>query len=212
MEEQILEGKTTIKLRQKEAMPQEMKKMRIDVWSGMFFSNLAMFFIILTCAATLFPAGITNIRTAADAAAALKPLAGQYASLLFAVGVIGVGLLGVPVLAGSASYALSESFGWKQGLYRKLQQAYNFYGVIIISMAVGLVLNFVGIDPIKALIYSAVANGIVAPAVLIPIVQMSGNKKIMGEWANRPIVSLVGWVTVGIMAISGAAAMAALLM
>lgn len=211
VEEEILQGRTTLKLRQSETTDAEIKKMRVDIWSGMFFSNLAMFFIILTCAATLFGAGITNIQTAAEAAAALKPLAGQYAFLLFAVGIIGVGLLGVPVLAGSASYALSESFGWKQGLYRKFKQAHAFYGVIILSMAIGLSLNFVGIDPILALIYSAVANGIVAPIILVLIVHMSDNKKIMGARTNGKIISGVGWLTAAIMILTGLATIAAII-
>jgi len=211
VEEEILQGKTSIKLRRSETTDLEIKKMRVDIWSGMFFSNLAMFFIILTCAATLFRAGITNISTAAEAAAALRPLAGQYAFLLFAVGIIGVGLLGVPVLAGSASYALSESFGWKQGLYRKFKKARAFYGVIILSMLIGLGLNFIGLDPIKALIYSAVANGIVAPVILVLIVHMSDNKKIMGNKTNGKTVSAVGWITALVMIIAGVATIAALL-
>jgi NRAMP (natural resistance-associated macrophage protein)-like metal ion transporter len=211
VEEEILSGKSTIRLRQKETTDAEIKKMRVDIWSGMFFSNLAMFFIILTCAATLFNAGITNIQTAAEAASALRPLAGQYAFLLFAIGIIGVGLLGVPVLAGSASYALSESFGWKQGLYRKFKQAQAFYGVIILSMIIGLILNFVGLDPIKALIYSAVANGIVAPVILVLIVHMSDNKKIMGKRVNGKTASAIGWITALVMIIAGVATIAALL-
>jgi Mn2+/Fe2+ NRAMP family transporter len=185
--------------------------MRVDIWSGMFFSNLAMFFIILVCAATLFNAGITNISTAAEAAAALKPLAGQYAFLLFAVGIIGVGLLGVPVLAGSASYALSENFGWKQGLYRKFKQAQAFYGVIILSMAIGLGLNFVGLDPIKALIYSAVLNGIVAPVILVLIVHMGDNQKIMGKRTNGKTISAIGWITALVMIVAGVATIAAMI-
>jgi NRAMP (natural resistance-associated macrophage protein)-like metal ion transporter len=211
VEEEILQGRTTIKLRQTETTDAEIKKMRVDIWSGMFFSNLAMFFIILTCAATLYRAGITNISTAAEAAAALKPLAGQYAFLLFAIGIIGVGLLGVPVLAGSASYALSESFGWKQGLYLKFKKARAFYGVIILSMGLGLILNFVGLDPIKALIYSAVANGIVAPVILVLIVHMSDNKKIMGNRTNGKIISAVGWIATIVMIIAGVATIAAML-
>jgi len=211
VEEQILEGKTSIKLRASETTPQEIKKMRVDIWSGMFFSNLAMFFIILTCGAVLFTHGIVNIQTAAQAAAALRPLAGNYAFLLFAVGIIGVGMLGVPVLAGSASYALSESFGWKQGLYRKLQQAYNFYGVIFVAMILGLILNFVGLDPIKALIYSAVLNGLVAPVILVLIVQMSDNKKIMSSHKNNPVLSALGWITAGLMIIVAVATIASLI-
>ncbi|OGH43773.1 MAG: iron transporter [Candidatus Levybacteria bacterium RIFCSPLOWO2_02_FULL_37_11] len=194
VEEQIQAGKTTIKLRQEETSNHEIKKMRIDVMSGMFFSNLVMFFVIAATAATLFKGGITNIQTAADAAAALRPIAGDYAYLLFAIGIIGTGMLAIPVLAGSASYAISESFGWKYGLFRKLKEANAFYGVIIFSTLIGVGLNFIGIDPIKALIYSAVGNGLVAPVVLILIIALSSNKKIMGNRANHPVVSLLGWL------------------
>jgi Mn2+/Fe2+ NRAMP family transporter len=124
---------------------------------------------------------------------------------LFAVGIIGTGLLAIPVLAGSSSYALAESFNWKEGLYRNLQQAYAFYGVIIISMLVGLAINFIGIDPIKALIYSAVANGLVAPIILFMIIVISSNKKVMGHWRNRGYATLVGWVVFGLMTASGLA-------
>lgn len=211
VEEEILEGRTTIKERKENTAPSEIKKMRVDVWSGMFFSNLVMFFIIVTCAATLFQNGIINIQTSADAAAALKPLAGRYAYLLFAVGIIGTGLLAVPVLAGSASYAISEAFGWKQGLYRKLKEASAFYGVIIISMLLGMLLNFTRIDPIKALIYSAVANGLVAPLILILIAQISGNSKIMGNWVNKPLTSFLGWLIAILMMLVGVATLAAFL-
>lgn len=208
VEEQILEGKTTIKLRQDETTDHEIKEMRTDVWSGMFLSNLVMFFIIAACAATLFSQGITNIQSAADAAAALKPIAGEEAYLLFTLGIIGTGLLAVPVLAGSASYAISESFGWKYGLYRKLGQAHAFYGVIIVSMLLGLSLNFVGLDPIKALIYSAVANGLVAPVVLVLVVLLSRDKKIMGERANSKAVTVFGWLITTVMVLAGLATIA----
>jgi NRAMP (natural resistance-associated macrophage protein)-like metal ion transporter len=210
VEEEILAGKVTLKERES-VTDAEIKNMRVDIWSGMFFSNVAMFFIILTCAATLFRSGITNIQTAAEAAAALKPLAGQYAFLLFAIGVIGVGLLGVPVLAGSASYALSEAFGWKEGLYRRFKTAHAFYGVIIVSMAIGLILNFVGLDPIKALIYSAVLNGIVAPVILVLIVHMGDSQKIMGSRTNGKVVSTIGWLATVLMIITGVATIAALI-
>jgi len=211
VEEKILAGQTTVKLRQGEVTKKEIKKMRVDVWLGMFYSNLIMFFIIITCAGTLFRHGLTNIQTAADAAAALKPLAGQYASLLFSIGIIGVGLLAVPVLAGAASYAFAETFGWKEGLFYKLKQASAFYGVIIIAMLLGLLLNFVGLDPIKALIYAAVLNGLVAPVVLVLIVQLSGNKSIMGQRRNHPVISIVGWLTAGLMSIIGIATIASFL-
>ncbi len=205
VEEQILEGKTTLKLRQEETTPKEVRNMRSDVWSGMFLSNLVMFFIIAAAAATLFTHGITNITSAAEAAAALKPLAGDQAYLLFALGVIGTGLLAVPILAGSASYALSESFGWKFGLYRKLKEANAFYGVIIISTGIGLLINFIGLDPVKALIYSAVLNGLIAPVILILIVLMSSNSKIMGRWVNNKLVMTLGWLITGVMTLAGVA-------
>jgi Mn2+/Fe2+ NRAMP family transporter len=209
VEEKILDGKTTIKSR-KGSTPEEIKRMRFDVWSGMFVSNLVMFCIIAVCAATLFRHGITNINSASDAAAALRPLVGERASLIFSLGIIGTGLLALPVLAGSASYALTESFGWKEGLYKRFKQAHAFYGIIILSMLTGLAFNFVHIDPIQALIYSAVANGLVAPIILIIIVLISSNKKIMGEWVNNPFIQVVGWVIAGLMTIAGIATIASL--
>lgn len=204
VEEEILDGKTTLEARQV-TTEKDVKRMRVDVWSGMFLSNLVMYFIIATCAATLNQAGITNINTAADAAAALKPLAGNQASLIFALGVIGTGLLAVPILAGSASYAISESFGWKQGLYRNLKQAYSFYGVIIIALIIGLGINFFGIDPIKALIFSAVVNAIVAPVVLFLILLLSSSKKIMGERKNGLLTNAFGSIITIVMTITALA-------
>jgi NRAMP (natural resistance-associated macrophage protein)-like metal ion transporter len=205
VEEQILEGKTTLKLRQAETTDHEIKNMRTDVWSGMFLSNLVMFFIIAACAATLYASGQTNIQTAEQAALALKPIAGDNAYLLFALGIIGTGMLAVPVLAGSASYAISESMGWKYGLYRKLKEANAFYGVIIISTLIGLAINFLGLDPIKVLIYSAVANGLIAPVVLVLIVLLSSQKKVMGKRTNHPITAAIGWLITSVMAVSGIA-------
>ena len=129
-----------------------------------------MFFIIVACAATLYASGMTTIATAEDAARALRPIAGDFAFLLFAVGIIGTGMLTVPILAGSASYAIAESFNWDRGLSLKFRQAHAFYGIIILSMVMGLVMNFIHLDPIKALLYSAVGNAIIAPIVLIFIV------------------------------------------
>lgn len=209
VEEEIMKGKTNIKSRLG-ATHEEIKEMRVDIWSGMFLSNIVMFFIIAACGATLNASGITNIGTAADAAAALRPLAGDASYLLFALGIIGTGLLAIPVLAGSISYALSESFNWKEGLYRKLNQAQAFYGVIIISIIVGLSLNFIGLDPIKALIYSAVANGVIAPFILIFIVLISSDKKIMGEHANGKLSKISGYIITGIMIIAGLATIVSL--
>lgn len=205
VEEQILGGKTTLKLRQEETTPQEVKNMRMDVWSGMFLSNLVMFFIIAAAGATLFAHGITNITTAAQAAEALRPIAGDKVYWLFALGIIGTGMLAVPILAGSASYALSESFGWKFGLYRRLKEANAFYGVIIISTGIGLAINLLGFDPIKALIYSAVVNGLIAPPVLVLIVLMSSNMKIMGKWTSSRLTIAVGWLVVALMTLAGIA-------
>ncbi len=205
IEEEIEAGKRTIKAR-RETNPAEIKKMKVDIWAGMFLSNLVMFFIIAVCANTLFINGITTINTAADAALALRPLAGQWATLLFAIGIIGTGLLAIPVLAGSVSYAISESFGWKEGLYRKYKSAQAFYGVIGISIIIGILLNFVGIDPIKALIYSAIANGIAAPIILVFIVKISSSKKIMGEYKNSTITKTLGWIATVLMGVTAIAA------
>jgi len=209
IEEEINDGKTSIKSR-KGTNPTEIKKMRVDIWTGMFLSNLVMFFIIAVCANTLFVNGITNIDTASDAALALRPLAGHFATLLFAIGIIGTGLLAIPVLAGSTAYAISETFGWKEGLYRKWKSAHAFYGVIIVSIIVGILINFIGIDPIKALLYSAVANGIVAPVILIFIVKISSNKKIMGEYRNKPITKSLGWIATILMGVTAIAAIISL--
>ncbi|MBX4206101.1 divalent metal cation transporter [Candidatus Microgenomates bacterium] len=210
VEDQILEGKTSLKLRQEMTTKPEISNMRVDVWSGIFFSNLVMFFIIAACSATLFTKGITNITTASDAAEALRPLAGDQAYLLFALGIIGTGMLAVPILAGSAAYALAESFRWKQGLYRKLKDANAFYGVIIFSTIIGLSINFIGLDSIKALLYTAVANGLIAPVILALIVIISSKKQVMGEWANKPIAKFFGWAVVILMTISGISALVSL--
>jgi NRAMP (natural resistance-associated macrophage protein)-like metal ion transporter len=211
VEEQIMQGKTTVQQRAMATPPEDVKSMRIDVWTGMFLSNLVMFFIIAACGALLSANGITNITSAAQAAEALRPFAGNASYFLFAVGIIGTGLLAIPVLAGSTSYALAESFRWREGLYRNLAQARAFYGIIIISMLVGLSINFMHIDPIQALIYAAVANGLVAPLVLALIVIMSSRKSIMGRWANKPAAVVVGWLVTLLMTVSGIAAIWALI-
>lgn len=210
VEEEIADGKKTIASREG-ANAAVIHRMRVDVWSGMFFSNAIMFFIILTTGAVLHAAGITTITTASEAAAALKPLAGDYAALLFSVGVVGVGLLAIPVLAGSAAYALAESFRWKEGLYRKLKNAGAFYGVIIISVVVGLLLNFVGLDPMRALLYAAVGNGMVAPVVLLCILRLGNDRRIMGDRVNGRWSSFFGWLITGVMVLVASASLFALL-
>jgi NRAMP (natural resistance-associated macrophage protein)-like metal ion transporter len=212
VEEDILHGKTSIRLRQENVSKKEIKNMRIDVWSGMFLSNLVMFSIVATCAAVLYTHGIRNINTAAEAAAALKPLAGKYAFLLFGLGIIGMGLLAIPTMSGSTAYTFAESMHWKQGLYRKLKDARAFYGIIILSMIIGLCLNFFGANPIQMLIYSAVGNGLVAPVILILIVQLANNKHVVKEQVSHPAITTVGWLTTVFMGISGIATILSLFM
>lgn len=182
VEEEIAKGRFTVLLR-RGASKEEIRDMRIDVASGMLFSNFVAFFIMLTAAVVLYPNGII-IETASDAAAALSPVAGSFASLLFAIGIIGTGLLSIPVLAGSASYAVSEVLGWKSGLYRKLREAHGFYGIITIATLAGLLINALGVNPIKLLIWTAFFNGLVAPVILTSILFIANNKKIMGKWRN----------------------------
>ncbi|MDQ5955586.1 MAG: hypothetical protein QG621_589 [Patescibacteria group bacterium] len=183
------------------------RSMRTDVWSGMFFSNLIMFFIIAACAATLYANGITSIETADQAALAIRPFGGDLTYFLFAIGIIGTGLLALPVLAGSSAYALAESFGWKRGLYHTLAQADAFYGVIIVSMVVAVIANIAGLDPIKGLLYAAVANGLVAPVVLFFIVRLSSR---MHRFKNHWFITGCGWLITLLMALSGMAALYAL--
>ncbi|HSW85031.1 MAG TPA: Nramp family divalent metal transporter [Candidatus Saccharimonadales bacterium] len=205
VEEQVAIGQTTIKQR-KGSDPHAIKKMRIDVWSGMLLSNLVMFFIIAACGSVLFTHGVHNIDSAAQAAQALKPFAGEATYWLFTIGIVGMGLLAIPILAGSSSYAISESLGRRQGLNHKLKHASTFYGVIIISMLTGLAMNFIGLNPIKALIYAAVANGIVAPVVLVLILMIARNRKIMGDWTNSKLSSGFGWFATILMSVAGLAA------
>ena len=177
----------------------DVKDMRLDVNVGMFFSNFVMYFIILATGSVLFKEGVKNINTVQDAASALKPLAGNSAYLLFAIGVIGTGLLAIPVLAGSVSYMLAETFGWKEGLNKKWHQAKRFYLILAISIAIGFVINLIGINPIKALIFTAIAYGVTAPILIAIILHICNNKKIMGEFTNGILSNILGWVTLIVM-------------
>lgn len=170
----------------------DIKDLRIDTIFGMFFSNLVMFFIMITSASTLHKNGILSISTADQAASALRPVAGDFAFLVFALGIIGTGLLAVPVLAGSGSYAVSEVFGWKEGLYRKFHNARKFYGVIIAATLIGFVVNLTPIEPFQMLYYSAVINGMIAPVILILILFVANNKKIMGKYTNSKTSNILG--------------------
>ena len=186
------------------------KDLRIDTAVGMFFSNLIMFFIIVTTASTLGAHGITDIQTADQAAQALRPLAGDWAYLLFALGIIGTGLLAVPVLAGSASYALAETFNMKEGLYRKFKQAHGFYGVITLATIIGLIINFTSIPPFKVLYYTAILNGLAAPPLLVMIMLISNNKKVLGNYTNNNLSNYLGWIITGIMGLCAIALIASL--
>jgi NRAMP (natural resistance-associated macrophage protein)-like metal ion transporter len=170
--------------RPRRALERELRSARVDVYAGMFISNLVMYFIILTAGATLHAHGLTNVQTAEQAAKALEPVAGKLAALLFTLGIVGTGLLGVPVLAGSAAYAVAEAAAWRRGMDAKPHQARNFYMVIAASMLMGVALTFTHIDPISLLLWSAVINGLLAPPLIIIVLVICNNPKIMGSFRN----------------------------
>jgi Mn2+/Fe2+ NRAMP family transporter len=188
-----------------------LKSMRLDNFVGMFSTQLATWAIIVVAGTVLYSAGINNVGTAADAAKALEPLvqtfpnAGYLAKLIFAIGIIGLGLLGVPVLSGSASYALSEALNWKEGLNLKFKKAHGFYGVITVATLIGLLINFVGIDPIKALVFAAVFNGVVAVPLIFIIAKVANNSAIMGERKSSLLSNIFVWLTFVVMLCSAVA-------
>jgi Mn2+/Fe2+ NRAMP family transporter len=182
----------------------ELRRIRWDTWSGMFLSDLTAFFIILATAVTLHVSGVTNIETAAQAASALRPLAGDFAFILFAVGILGVGLIGVPVLAGSAAYALAEAMDWKSGLERKPAKARGFYGVIAVSVLAGLFIQYSPISPMKALFWSAVINGVVAVPLMAVIILIATRKSVMGAFTVSLPIAILGWVATGVMGLAAA--------
>jgi len=182
------------------AAPHELRRIRWDTWSGMLYSNLTAFFIILATAVTLHAAGVTDIQSATQAAQALRPLAGDFAFYLFALGILGVGAVGVPVLAGSAAYAIAEAMGWAGGLESKTQDARGFYGVIAVSMIGGLLLEFTPINPIKALFYSAVINGVIAVPLIVLILLLAMRPTVLGAFTASRSSLLLGWITVLLMA------------
>jgi NRAMP (natural resistance-associated macrophage protein)-like metal ion transporter len=178
---------------------EQLGRIRVDTYLGMAFSNLVAFFIILMTAATLHFHGVTDVTSSAQAAQALQPLAGRWAFLLFLCGIVGTGLLAVPVLAGSAAYALGEAFKWRSSLERKPSEAIRFYSTIAIATLIGLVLNFVGIDPIKALFWAAVLNGLTAAPLMAVILRIATNRKIMGKFLLPPYLKIVGWIATALM-------------
>ena len=186
------------------AAPAELRRIRWDTWSGMFYSDLAAYFIVLATAVTLHEAGVTDIQTAAQAASALRPLAGDFAFILFALGILGVGLIGVPVLAGSAAYALAEAMGWKSGLERKAKSARGFYGVIAVSMLAGLFIQYSPISPMKALFWSAVINGVVAVPLMVVIILLASRKSVMGAFTSSLPIVILGWIGVAVMGLAAA--------
>jgi NRAMP (natural resistance-associated macrophage protein)-like metal ion transporter len=185
-----------------EQAPKEIRRMEIDTYLGMGVSNLVALFIVVTTAATLNAHGVTNIQTSSDAAEALRPLAGKFAFILFAAGIIGTGLLALPVLAGSAAYALGETLGWPVGLARQWYQARAFYGTIAVATLIGTVMNFLPIDPIKALFWSAVINGVVAVPIMAIMMLIATRKRVMGEFQLSPRLRLMGWLSTAAMALA----------
>ena len=177
----------------------ELARIRTDTLVGMGFSHLTALFIIIATAATLHAHGVTQITSAAQAAEALRPIAGQFAFALFAVGIIGTGLLAVPVLAGSAAYAVSETFGWTEGLDRQPREAKAFYGVIALATMGGVALNFIGIDPMSALYWAAVVNGLLAPPLMVVTMLIARNPAIMGELVMGRRLEFGGWLATAVM-------------
>jgi NRAMP (natural resistance-associated macrophage protein)-like metal ion transporter len=206
VEEEIDEGRTTESQR-KGVSKTELKWMRTDVVSGAFLSNIVFWFIVVTTASTLNQIGITHIDSAPKAAEALRPLAGDFAYILFAAGIIGTGMLAVPILAGSAAYAVSETFQFREGLSLKFKQAPAFYGVLALATLIGAAMDLIGINPISALYYAAVLNGMVAPLLLFMVMLMSNNRKIMQNETNGRGANILGWIATSAM---GAAAIAVL--
>ena len=203
-EEEVEEIKERPKARPLERAPEqapaEFERIRIDTYVSMGLSNAVALFIILTTAATLNAHGVTDIQTSAQAAEALRPIAGRFAFFVFALGIIGTGLLALPVLAGSSAYALGETFGWHVGLARKPNRAKAFYGCIAAATLIGILLNFSPIDPIKALFWSAVVNGVAAAPVMVLMMLLANNKAVMGEFKLHAGLKLVGWVSTLVMA------------
>ncbi len=189
-------------MRAPEQAKREFGRIRMDTYLGMGFSNLVAMFIIITTAATLHANNITDIQTSSQAAIALRPVAGQFAFLIFALGIIGCGLLALPVLAGSAAYALGETFGWRVGLSRRFSRAKAFYAAIAAAGLIGALLNFVHIDPIKALFWSAVINGVAAVPIMAMIMNLAGQETALGEFKIKGGLLIVGWVATGVMALA----------
>jgi NRAMP (natural resistance-associated macrophage protein)-like metal ion transporter len=197
VEEERAQGKTLAQ--RKGASDDDLRRLRVDVMTGMFASNFVMYFIILTTAATLHAHGVVKIETAKQAAEALRPLAGNGAYLLFTLGLIGTGMLGVPVLAGSCAYAISEAAAWRGSLEKKPRGARKFYAVLAAAMTIGLVINYTGLDAVKMLFWSAVVNGVLAPPLILLVILLTSDRKVMGDQVSSRMERTLGWVTFAIM-------------
>ena len=204
VEEERKEGALTVEARQG-CTNAELRKSRTDTITGMFFSNLIMYFIILTTAATLHAQGKTTIETAQDAAEALRPLAGNGAYWLFSLGLIGAGMLGVPVLAGSSAYAVAEAAVWEGSLADRSDRAREFYSVIAVGLALGLALNYAGFNAVSMLFWAAVLNGVLAPPLIVIVLLLTSNPAIMGARSNPRWLAVMGWITVGVMTLASVA-------
>ena len=205
MEDRRLElrnGDRELSLRSEENVRRRLRRIRWDTYLGMFFSNLIAFFIILSTAATLHSAGITDIQTSAQAAEALRPIGGPVTFLLFSLGIIGTGMLAVPVLAGSAAYAVTESFDWQSGLDMQLNQAKKFYGIIALATLGGVLLDFTSLDPIRALLWSAILNGVIAVPIMAVMMLLSADPNVLGRFVVRARLRRLGWLATSVMALT----------
>jgi len=198
VEEERAQGRRTVPQR-RGATPEELRDARNDTLVGMFFSNVIWFFITLTTATTLHRHGITHITTARQAAEALRPLAGNGAYALFTLGLIGTGMLGVPVLAGSSAYAISEAARWRGSLEDKPREARHFYTVVAVSMVLGMLLDYAGFNAVSMLFWTAVVNGVLAPPLILLVLLLTNNRKVMQQHTNPPFLRWFGAITIGVM-------------
>lgn len=198
VEEERANGRTLAQ--SKAATTGELRTARADTIAGMFFSNFIMYFIILTTAATLHAHGQTNIATARQAAEALRPLAGDGAYLLFTLGLIGTGMLGVPVLVGSCAYTVAEGAAWRGSMADRPRSARKFYAVMAVAMALGFALNYAGFNDVRMLFWAAVINGLLAPPLILLVILLTSSQKVMGKRVNAPLLRYLGWATFGVMA------------
>lgn len=199
VEEERSKGRRTIRSR-RGATDEELRAARTDVLTGMIFAGVVMYFIILTTGATLYEHGHRDIETAREAAKALEPLAGKSASLLFTIGLVGTGMLGIPALAGSAAYAVAEAMHWRGSLDDRPRVAKKFYGVLAAAVAFGLALNYLEINAVKMLFYAAVINGVLAPPLIVLVTMLTSDQKVMGKRVNTWLLKWAGWVTAAVMA------------